>query len=83
MFKGLFKYFMDNHWEMIFFTGKLEEYGNLKYKLSSNGIKVKTKIISHREFGNIITVGGNRNASYQIYVQSKEIERANKIIHNS
>lgn len=73
---------MDNHWEMIFFTGKLEEYSGIKYKLFSNGIKVKTKIIGQREIGSIITVGGNRNESYEIYVQSKEIERANKIIHS-
>jgi len=78
----LFKDFMDNHWEMIFFTGKLEEYSIAKYKLFSNGIKVKTKIISQREIENIISVGGNRNASYEIYVQSKEIHIANSIIHS-
>ncbi|WP_243124283.1 hypothetical protein [Clostridium sp. AWRP] len=47
----------------------------IKYKLISNGIKVKTKIIRHngRKSG---------NEYYEIYIESKEIEKANKIIHN-
>jgi len=36
---------------MIFFKGKLEEYNKAKYKLFSNGIKVKTKIRNQREIG--------------------------------
>ncbi|WP_242867434.1 hypothetical protein [Clostridium ljungdahlii] len=47
----------------------------IKYKLISNGIKVKTKIIRHngRKSG---------HEHYEIYIESKEIEKANKIIHN-
>jgi len=82
LLKKIFEYFMDNHWRMIFFTGNLEEYSKAKYKLFSNGIKVKAKIISQREIGGIISVGGSRNASYEIYVQSKEIHIANSIIHS-
>ena len=56
MKKRFFKYFISNNWEIIFFTGKVEEYIKTKYKLFINGIKVKTKIIGHREIENIITV---------------------------
>ena len=82
LLKKLFRYLMYNQWEMIFFTGKLEEYVKIKYKLFSNGIKVKTKIINQCEVGTIISVVGGRNESYEIYVQSKDIEIANRIIHS-
>ncbi|QXE17443.1 hypothetical protein B5S50_00485 [Clostridium sp. 001] len=75
MLKKLFQYFKRNNWEMVFFAATLEEYCMIKYKLISNGIKVKTKIIRHN---------GRRsgNEYYEIYIESKEIEKANKIIHS-
>ena len=82
MLKKIFKHFMDNRWEMIFFTWKLEEYNKAKYKLFSNGIKVKTKIINQSEIGSVFSVGGNRNGPYEIYVQFKEVAIAKSIIHS-
>ena len=73
---------MYNQWEMIFFTEKLEEYIKIKYILFTNGINVKTKIISHREVGTIVSIGASLNESYQIYVHFNETEIANKIIHS-
>lgn len=67
---------------MVFFTSKLEEYGRLKYKLISNGIEVKTKIIRHPGIKNPITIYGSRNEYYEIYIKSHQIEKANKIIHS-
>jgi hypothetical protein len=90
--KKILRYLKDNHWQSIFFTGKLDEYSRVKYKLTSNGIKTKTKIISNRErsgigtFGRngvIGTFGGNQNEYYQIYVKSKDIELANQCIYSS
>jgi len=78
----LFQRLKENHWEMIFFTVKIEEYCAIKYKLMSNGIKVKTKIIRHKGIRNPIAAGGSRNEYYEIYIQPKEIEKANKIIHS-
>ncbi|AZV57056.1 hypothetical protein DMR38_10860 [Clostridium sp. AWRP] len=75
MLKNLFQYLKRNNWEMVFFATTVEKYCMIKYKLISNGIKVKTKIIRHngRKSG---------NEYYEIYIESKEIEKANKIIHN-
>ncbi|WP_242649423.1 hypothetical protein [Clostridium kluyveri] len=67
---------------MIFFTVKIEEYCAIKYKLMSNGIKIKTKIIRHKGVRNPIAINGSRNEYYEIYIQPKEIEKANKIIYS-
>jgi len=65
---------------MVFFTARAEEYSMIRYKLIINGIKVKTKIMNHSEFGNFSTISRKVNEYYEIYVQSKEIKKANRII---
>lgn len=82
MLKKFLRFLKENYWESIFFTGKLDEYSLAKYRLTSNGIKVKTKIISNRERGGIGTIGGSGNEYYEIYVKTKDIERANQAIHS-
>lgn len=80
MLKNFFQFLWENRWESIFFTGKVDEYSRAKYKLTSNGIKVKTKIISNRERGGIGTIGVGGNEYYEIYVKAKDVEKANQAI---
>lgn len=82
MLKKLLGYINENHWQSIFFTGKFHEYSRLKYQLTNNGIETKTKFVNNRERSGIGTIGGSGNEYYEICVHSKDVERANEIIHN-
>ena len=82
MLKKFFQYLKDNHYEIVFSTVKSEEYSGMKYKLISNGIKVKTKIISHNDVGTLVTINNHGNEFYEIYVLDNDIQKANKIIHS-
>ncbi|MHC6180179.1 hypothetical protein ACYUJ6_10035 [Clostridium sp. JNZ X4-2] len=82
MLKKLFQRFKKSNWEMVFFTEKVEEYCKIKYELISRGIKVKTKIIRHNGVRSFVTMNKGGNEYYEIYIQPREIEKANKIIHN-
>ncbi|WP_369703973.1 hypothetical protein [Clostridium moutaii] len=54
----------------------------IKYELISRGIKVKTKIIRHNGVRSFVTLNKGGNEYYEIYIQSREMGKANKIIHN-
>ncbi|MEY8000082.1 hypothetical protein AB8U03_07700 [Clostridium sp. Mt-5] len=43
---------------------------------------MKTKIIRHNGVRSFVTLNKGGNEYYEIYIQSREMGKANKIIHN-
>lgn len=67
-------------WERLYSTPNAEKHFPALEKLSNNGIKYKTKVIS---FGGGYGGGEGFNSVYDIYVPKSSLHESNRIIHHA